>query len=154
MGGTRRFEATVQLDSGLIIPASAGVGKVLRSDGSGNAAWGALDLEAPTAFTDVTSSRTVGTAYQPSATRPVAVTATLYVESENGAPSAIGVNVGATSLTATTQIGQVYLLNPFSSVIEQTSLVRVILPAGWYYKFVVLQSGAAQGISQVIESVL
>ena len=36
---TRRFEATVQLDNGLIIPASAADGLALQSDGSGNATW-------------------------------------------------------------------------------------------------------------------
>lgn len=36
---TEHFESTVQLDSGLIIPASAAVGKVLSSDASGNATW-------------------------------------------------------------------------------------------------------------------
>ena len=35
----RRFEPTVQLDCGLIIPASAAAGKVLTSDASGNATW-------------------------------------------------------------------------------------------------------------------
>lgn len=41
---TRKYEHTVQLDSGLIIPASAGVGKVLTSDGSGNATWQAAGV--------------------------------------------------------------------------------------------------------------
>ena len=38
---SRKFKTTVQLDSGLIIPANAALGKVLTSDGSGNAAWAA-----------------------------------------------------------------------------------------------------------------
>ncbi len=39
MSNVKRFEPTVQLDSGLIIPASAGAGKLLTSDSSGNATW-------------------------------------------------------------------------------------------------------------------
>lgn len=39
MAATQRVLPTLQLDSGLIIPASAGAGKVLTSDASGNAAW-------------------------------------------------------------------------------------------------------------------
>lgn len=35
----RKFEYTLQLDSGLLIPASAGEGKVFTSDGSGNGTW-------------------------------------------------------------------------------------------------------------------
>jgi hypothetical protein len=37
--GTKVFNAIVQLNNGLRIPTSAGVGKVLSSDASGNAAW-------------------------------------------------------------------------------------------------------------------
>lgn len=37
---TKRFEPTVQLDNGLIIPASAGIGLGLTSDASGNGTWG------------------------------------------------------------------------------------------------------------------
>ena len=117
--------------------------------------WAAASggLAAPTGATDVTSSRVVGTAYQPSATRPVMVVLTLYAESLNGAPAAVGLNIGATS-SPSTQVGQLYLLNPFSSVIEVTSALTTILPVGWYYKAVVLNSGAAQGISQAIEYTL
>ena len=110
-------------------------------------------LAAPTGASDVTASRSVGTAYQPSATRPVMVVMTLYAESLSGAPSAVGLKIGATSSPAT-QVGQLYLLNPFSSPIEITSGLVTILPAGWYYEVVVLNSGAAQGISQVIEYTL
>lgn len=39
---TKRYEHTVQLDSGLIVPAGAAAGKVLTSDGSGN-----LTLQTP-----------------------------------------------------------------------------------------------------------
>lgn len=42
MSNTKRFEATVRLDSGLLIPASAGTGKVLTSDSSGNGTWTVL----------------------------------------------------------------------------------------------------------------
>lgn len=41
----RHLEYTVQLDNGLIIPASAGAGRVLTSDGSGNAVWKTPPLE-------------------------------------------------------------------------------------------------------------
>ena len=37
---TEHFENTVQLDNGLIIPASAALGKVLTSDAEGKATWG------------------------------------------------------------------------------------------------------------------
>lgn len=39
---TLRIEDTIQLDSGLLIPASAGAGKYLQSDASGNATWAAF----------------------------------------------------------------------------------------------------------------
>lgn len=39
MANTKHFEATVQLDSGLIIPASAALGATLQSDATGVAAW-------------------------------------------------------------------------------------------------------------------
>ncbi len=118
------------------------------------AAAEAACLAVPTGASDVTASRAVGTAYQPSATRPVLVVATLYAESGSGAPSAIGIKIGATS-TPTTQIGQLYLLNNVSSAaIEVTSALSTIVPPGWYYEVVVLNSGLAQGISQVIEYTL
>lgn len=42
-GHTEHFESTVQLDSGLIIPAGAATNKVLTSDSSGNATWQPLE---------------------------------------------------------------------------------------------------------------
>ncbi len=49
---TRRFEYTVQLDNGLIIPAGAAAGKQLLSDVSGNATWKTV----PTAYPNVLMS--------------------------------------------------------------------------------------------------
>lgn len=43
----RRFKTKVQLDSGLVIPAGAAVGRVLTSDASGNGTWGALITRYP-----------------------------------------------------------------------------------------------------------
>jgi hypothetical protein len=43
----RRFKTTVQLDSGLLIPAGAVAGRVLTTDASGNATWQTVTAGAP-----------------------------------------------------------------------------------------------------------
>lgn len=56
----RRFKTLVQLDSGLLIPAGAAVGKVLTSDASGNAIWTAAGgIEGTQIFTTPAADYTI-----------------------------------------------------------------------------------------------
>ena len=94
----------------------------------------------------------LGTAYQPSATRPVFVNATVFVESASNVPSAIALLVGATSSPAT-QLNVAYVLAT-SGTVEMFRDLSVLLPGGWYYELSVIAFGATQGISKVFETVL
>lgn len=76
MGGTRRFEANVQLDSGLIIPTGAADGYVLTSDGSGNATWG-TGPTFPPGPPVLWSGYAAATARTPSTTRPTFVSGSI-----------------------------------------------------------------------------
>jgi hypothetical protein len=61
----RRFKTAIQLDSGIIIPAGAAVGKVLASDASGNGTWATPPsdpLKANLAAPTFTGAVTVGNA--------------------------------------------------------------------------------------------
>jgi hypothetical protein len=126
------------------------VGDVLTADVHGNASWAAIPL--PGTPVDVSGSRVLGTAYQPSATRPVFVNATVFVESASNVPSAIALLVGATSSPAT-QLNVAYVLAT-SGTVEMFRDLSVLLPAGWYYELSVIAFGATQGISKVFETVL
>jgi len=82
MSGTRQFEANVQFNAGVKIPASASSGYVFTSDGSGNGTWqvasaaGALS-NTPTQTLYLSTARVVGTVYTPSATRTTFVLASV-----------------------------------------------------------------------------
>lgn len=69
------FKDTVELDSGLLIPQSAQAGRLLASDGSGNAAWSNITIVSQLQLTpSTTPSRNFGSAYTPSTTHPAFVT--------------------------------------------------------------------------------
>jgi hypothetical protein len=127
-------------------------GQVLTADPHGNANWASSVLSVPATPVDVTGSRVLGTAYQPSAARPAFVNASVFVESTGSVPSAIALLIGATS-SPSTEVGRVYVLTT-SGTVEIYGSLSVLLPTAWYYELSVIASGIAQGINKVFETVL
>jgi len=98
-------------------------------------------------------TRAFGTAYQPSATRPVWLTVNLYLQSNGSSQlSEAHLVIGPTSSPATI-IGYWYLLS-VGSQIDTIDTISVLVPAGWYYKIVQDAVGANQIIEEVTEQPL